>query len=106
MLIIIIVIIKIDISTLQEAISRSGWLHNPEFWQSQQERSDQKKQQSEEYQEGGNGGSEGEHVYSLADFTLGPVIDKGCNAVVYAARWKTGEQEGLGHSVMVTLWFK
>lgn len=77
--------------TVREAISRSGWLHNPEFWQSQPERTDQQKQQSEESQEGEDGRSEGEHVYSLADFTLGPVIDKGCNAVVYAARWKTDE---------------
>jgi len=27
-------------------------------------------------------------VFSLEDLQLGGVIDKGCNAVVYAARWK------------------
>ncbi|XP_076041478.1 PTEN-induced putative kinase 1 isoform X2 [Oratosquilla oratoria] len=34
-----------------------------------------------------------EHKYSLRDFTLGTVIDKGCNAVVYAARWNAGKEK-------------
>lgn len=32
------------------------------------------------------------HVYSLQDFDLSGVIDKGCNAVVYAARWKVASE--------------
>lgn len=79
--------------TVREAITRSGWLHNPEFWQSQKEDSPQQEeqQQQEEHKEQKQNGDE-EHVFSLADFTLGPVIDKGCNAVVYAARWNTDER--------------
>ncbi|XP_045138409.1 serine/threonine-protein kinase Pink1, mitochondrial-like isoform X2 [Portunus trituberculatus] len=80
--------------TVREAITRAGWLHNPEFWKSHKEASQQqvKEQQQEKYEKQELNGDE-ELTFSLADFTLGPVIDKGCNAVVYAARWKTDEHE-------------
>ena len=84
---------------LQEAITRAGWLHNPEFWQLHKEGSQQQKEEYEEHKQDGDD----KHVFSLADFVLGPVIDKGCNAVVYAARWRTGELNGLPSSSCVSL---
>lgn len=65
-------------STFQDAISRAGWLHNPEYW----------RHHTTEHQEGTN--HEHNHNLSLTDFTLGPVIGQGCNAAVYAARWQAG----------------
>lgn len=78
--------------TVREAITRAGWLHNPEFWQSHKEASQQQaeEQQQEKYEEQELSVND-EHTFSLTDFDLGPVIDKGCNAVVYTARWKTDE---------------
>ncbi|XP_063862649.1 serine/threonine-protein kinase Pink1, mitochondrial-like isoform X2 [Scylla paramamosain] len=76
----------------KEAITRAGWLHNPEFWQSHKEASQQQveEQHQKKYEEQELNG-DNEHAFSLTDFDLGPVIDKGCNAVVYTARWKTDE---------------
>ncbi|KAK7073377.1 Protein tyrosine kinase [Halocaridina rubra] len=69
---------------IREAISRAGWLHNPAFWQHHKGVNNE-----EDYEE-----VKSEHVFSLSDFKLGSVIDKGCNAVVYAARWNTVEEDG------------
>lgn len=68
---------------IREAISRAGWLHNPEFWANQKEG-----QEGDPFEV-----LEEEHVFSLADFELGSVIDKGCSAVVYAARWNLDTTE-------------
>lgn len=68
---------------IREAISRAGWLHDPEYWQHH------KAFVEEEYFEE----QQRQHVYSLSDFKLGSVIDKGCNAVIYAAQWNTVEDE-------------
>lgn len=70
---------------IREAISRAGWLHNPEYWQHQKDLKEGKDESFEEF--------EAEHVFSLTDFVLGPVIDKGCSAVVYAAKWNADEPE-------------
>lgn len=71
---------------IREAISRAGWLHSPRYWETQ-------KQQEEE--EAPYEDIEEDHVFSLADFELGNVIDKGCSAVVYAARWRAEEEDSL-----------
>lgn len=68
---------------IREAISRAGWLHNPEFWQ---HRSFGEEDDDFEI-------IEKEHIYSLSDFKLGSIIDKGCNAVVYSAQWNTVKEE-------------
>lgn len=67
---------------IREAISRAGWLHNPAYWQHLKALNEE-----DDFEE-----LKGEHVYALSDFKLGHVIDKGCNAVVYAARWHTDEE--------------
>ncbi|XP_068202364.1 serine/threonine-protein kinase Pink1, mitochondrial [Palaemon carinicauda] len=68
---------------IREAISRAGWLHNPDFW-----KHSTYNEEDEDFEI-----IEKEHVYSLSDFRLGSIIDKGCNAVVYSAQWNTVEEE-------------
>nr|XP_053640466.1 serine/threonine-protein kinase Pink1, mitochondrial-like [Cherax quadricarinatus] len=70
---------------IREAISRAGWLHNPEYWQHQKDLKDGQEESFDVL--------ETEHTFTLNDFVLGPAIDKGCSAVVYAARWNAVDKE-------------
>ncbi|KAK8731725.1 hypothetical protein OTU49_007444 [Cherax quadricarinatus] len=70
---------------IREAISRAGWLHNPEYWQHQKDLKDGQEESFDVL--------ETEHTFTLNDFVLGPAIDKGCSAVVYAARWNADEPQ-------------
>lgn len=65
---------------VRDAISRAGWLHDPEYW-----RHHDVKETQDQVEE--------DHSFSLADISLGPVIGQGCNAVVYAAHWKSDARE-------------
>lgn len=75
---------------IREAISRAGWLQNPEYCQYQKTVREGNEEEFEELEE--------EHIFSLADFKLGSVIDKGCSAVVYAAKWSAVEEDADSHS--------
>jgi len=71
---------------IREAITRAGLLLDPEFWVNQKLSNGEGKRSTsvktfDEINE------EISHAYSFNDLELGPYIDKGCNAVIYAARW-------------------
>ncbi|KAK3870312.1 hypothetical protein Pcinc_024466 [Petrolisthes cinctipes] len=71
---------------VRDAISRAGWLHDPEYWRHHTSKDQEETNQQQD------------QTLSLADFTLGPVIGQGCNAAVYAARWQAEERGDPLHS--------
>jgi len=89
---------------IREAITRAGLLLDPEFWVKQKlEKKDGKGSTDDatidEIDE------ENSHAYSFNDLELGPYIDKGCNAVIYAARWNEDEEMTSHYPLAVKMMF-
>jgi len=77
---------------IREAITRAGLLSDPEFWVKQKLDNKEGKRSTGD-EASGEIDEEIPHTYSFEDLELGPYIDKGCNAVIYAARWNEVDDE-------------